>query len=91
MLIFSYLKGKIKQLLVAEDDGDIDDDFTPIDMNRNISSLGVRNFYIDVGYFGEITKDADITITGQEFQKRLSSKQDELKIDIDIKLKIMIL
>eukprot|EP01084_Bolivina_argentea_P179157 309600_1 len=38
------LKGYIKQLCIADDDGDIDEDFPPINHNQDITSLGIQNF-----------------------------------------------
>eukprot|EP01084_Bolivina_argentea_P147486 258031_1 len=43
----AVLKGKISQLCIADDDGDIDEDFPPINNNQDITTLGVQNFWID--------------------------------------------
>ena len=43
----NVLKGKIKQLCIADDDGDIDEDFPPINNNQDITTLGVQNFWVD--------------------------------------------
>lgn len=41
------LQGKIRQLCIADDDGDIDEDFPPINDNQDITSLGIQNFWVD--------------------------------------------
>eukprot|EP01083_Nonionella_stella_P300472 1025988_1 len=41
------LKGKIKQICIADEDGEMDDDYPPINDNRDITSLGVQDFWID--------------------------------------------
>ena len=83
-----YLKGKIQQLNVADDDGDIDEDFPPIALDRDISTLGVRNFYIDLGFYGDIVNE-DHTLTADEFHKRYSKSNinlhDKTRISIDKK------
>ncbi|ETO25018.1 hypothetical protein RFI_12128, partial [Reticulomyxa filosa] len=47
LLSSSYLKGRIKQLCIADEDGDIDEDFPPMNPSQDISAMGVGHFYVD--------------------------------------------
>ena len=60
------LKGKIKQLCIADDDGDIDDDFPPINKDQDITELGVLNFWIDRRFDDEDTPRKLTQIAEQE-------------------------
>lgn len=46
VFFFRILKGKINNIFVADDDGEMDEDFPPINDSKDITTLGLNNFFI---------------------------------------------
>ena len=78
----NMLKGKIKQICIADDDGEIDEDFPPINENQDITSLGVSNFWIDRIFDHDDTQRASIVYSEKKhrgtMKERLLSSSDTI-------------